>query len=767
MSDQPIKKKIKLSLEPFIENNVVDITNTGQEILKSDVPLPEKLMQTVDRVWFERGEWKDITEKSLLESIDKKKRQLEQVDNTTDENALTTTSLQPPPGLDIVKLRESVINKLFHAKSEIDVALDVINILASTNHHNTTTKDLVLPQGSLSATYVTKPKQTTKRQLENTQLNLGLKRKKQKQASEFLKQSAESLKLLVEKEQVFWDEALDLRRNNWPLIANHGNVAGSIFLVQYGFNDAGSNFNEVSLAELKRSEEISNTDVQLSFPHGATSRKVIVRVSQSHMGQFGQQNKFSEGILGVGKTDEVVADLNNKKQHSHIQKQLSEAYSSVFDTELFSIILAEAQALNGNVRFPDDEIVINIDGQVDLSIARVITTKDKTANSQEPEMISKTIDLSFRLLLLQHQRYNLWKQRARLLSSNHKIHQQLIQNELSLKMSNTNVNDESTALGTGTGTGANSTAAAAAATTTTTAATATATNTNTTTATTATNPNATTTNPNTNTTTNTTTTTKTAAAAVSGNPNITANNMNHIGITSNHIVAAAAATTATHQQAIGNVHSVTNARTLRQRDHLPQEIPILLPIMTLTRFWVQFDRIREAVERILSPLRGSLMLSTHYSFSNHTTHSKSDYDNKVYPGYSEISMNLSISLCRGPSLHFHLNPSGTISTYLPQTTIVLQNISEFETFLKREIKVICLKVVCDVANTMYQKWQLDQVDEAIRGSVLGKGNISVQFNSADQLEFYLNDKIYSLELNNTVMNFKERLTMLIQKIIIN
>jgi hypothetical protein len=54
--------------------------------------------------------------------------------------------------------------------------LDVINILAA-SHHASTAKDLVLPAGSLSATYVTKPKSTMKAELEAVQLNLGLKRK--------------------------------------------------------------------------------------------------------------------------------------------------------------------------------------------------------------------------------------------------------------------------------------------------------------------------------------------------------------------------------------------------------------------------------------------------------------------------------------------------------------------------------------------------------------------------------------------------------------
>lgn len=131
--------------------------------------------------------------------------------------------------------------------------MDVINILAA-SHHASTAKDLVLPAGSLSATYVTKPKSTMKAELEAVQLNLGLKRKvnsylkkgkesilnpfqcvqQQKQASDYLKKSASALNSIIEKEHEFWDEALNLRRHNWIMYANTTHPNNS-FLIQYGF----------------------------------------------------------------------------------------------------------------------------------------------------------------------------------------------------------------------------------------------------------------------------------------------------------------------------------------------------------------------------------------------------------------------------------------------------------------------------------------------------------------------------------------------------
>ena len=74
---------------------------------------------------------------------------------------------------------EITIKKTSHAKSEIDVALDVINILLSQNRPGVLAKDAVLPlpAGSLHATYVARPRPTNKAQLESVQLTLGLKRK--------------------------------------------------------------------------------------------------------------------------------------------------------------------------------------------------------------------------------------------------------------------------------------------------------------------------------------------------------------------------------------------------------------------------------------------------------------------------------------------------------------------------------------------------------------------------------------------------------------
>lgn len=69
-------------------------------------------MQNVDRIWFERGEWKDITEQSLKESIAKGNEKVEEKKEQKEYAEQQQQGQMAPPGMDIVKLRESVINKL-------------------------------------------------------------------------------------------------------------------------------------------------------------------------------------------------------------------------------------------------------------------------------------------------------------------------------------------------------------------------------------------------------------------------------------------------------------------------------------------------------------------------------------------------------------------------------------------------------------------------------------------------------------------------------
>lgn len=95
----------------------------------SDLSLPEQLMRNVDRVWYERGDWKDITEENLQQQLASSENNI-----GTPVAADTETTLEGEPGdrqlqkqtdkdnklgidqdehnVDLGKLRDSVISKL-------------------------------------------------------------------------------------------------------------------------------------------------------------------------------------------------------------------------------------------------------------------------------------------------------------------------------------------------------------------------------------------------------------------------------------------------------------------------------------------------------------------------------------------------------------------------------------------------------------------------------------------------------------------------------
>lgn len=274
--------------------------------------------------------------------------------------------------------------------------------------------------------------------------------------------------------------------------------------------------------------------------------------------------------------------------------------------------MAEAQALNSNVRFPDDEIVINIDGQIDLSILKVpVNSHHIDLMPSKPsfeQIISRTIDLSFRFLLLQHQRYNMWKTRAKILSFNHKIHQLLNDGNTASIASQSSTTSNST----------NTNASGAAP-----------------------SPNPTSNNPTPNAATNNNGNTPSSTNGVGNVNNSTTTAVGNVGpVGSVTGTNAAAATTRARTKAS---HPVTITRDL------PKHIPILLPIMSLTRFWVQFDRVRHVVHTALSPFKHGLSISTHFKFAHSSLSrlgsSRNTYD--VYPGYSEVALSLGISILKG------------------------------------------------------------------------------------------------------------------------
>jgi len=448
-------KRVKISLEPASVRVPVDISENGFEIFKEETTFQNKLMENVNRIWFERGEWKNISGESLEESVSRKRSRdgdesdisaeedspHGQPDPTTKPDSKRVAQHQFP---DAQKLRESVVGKLNHAKSEIDVALDVINMLLSQSKASAP-KDLVLPPNALQATYVSRPKPTLKHEVDAAKLALGSKRKQLNDASKFLLESAASLGSLVKSEQDFWDEALEMRRKSW--LIQPGNASQALpgasmvpgersFYVQYGFGDVGSKFREPTYAEITRAYDKSSGEnqqgaVQMLIPH-TVRRHVVARLVESHIAvldlnfDYSEKQLTSKAAPSTTVDDDylIFADGGKQRNESLLQQQLHLAQTTVFESELFHEILGEARSSNVDAKFIEDGVLVSIDVHNDLILELKKDTdiqksdeaavQTKTVLSDYRKIASIIINISIHLLLLRRYRYNVIESRRKL-----------------------------------------------------------------------------------------------------------------------------------------------------------------------------------------------------------------------------------------------------------------------------------------------------------------------------------------------------------------
>ncbi|CAO3596210.1 unnamed protein product [Absidia cylindrospora] len=645
--------------------------------------------------------------------------------------------------LDLGKLRDSVISKLYFAKCEIDVALDVMNILSTENKRNSSgmggggsgtggilagingaagglssilggglgsndsgadgNNNMVLPPGTLHATYVSKPKPTEKAQLEHAQLTLGLKRTQQKTAAAYLKKSAASLKTMVEEEQEFWDQAVCVRSNHWLMQAS-GNTSG--LWISYGFNDVGSDFLEACHGEMLRPDQDDETDtknqVRLSLPHNIPK---LVRVTvkrnrmEQHSGDRGSIFDLEHDEEKIETATQGIYPTIHSSQDNSVQRRLIDAQSTVYDAELFSRILSEAQVIPSNIQCEEDCVIVTLGGEMDIVIQKMQynhqqqqqQTYDARPSIPSQQMVGRTIETALRLLLVQRHRFNLWKSRTRLMAGQRKIQQLLDAIEDTTSSTGSGTKPPGSSSFPGAGSNLNS--------------------------------------------------------SISGTSGVGGSHTPKLGSRTTSNLSTPGGTSSSSSSLSRKTPGIGSYQLHTSREPT-SNVPILAPVISMTRFWILFDHIRDVVLNTVNPLCGEtgLGLSVHFK-SQHEFKSGHQSYCDAYPSFGELSTSLAINMYKGSSLQFALNQAGTITAISPGNIVTLSNVTEFEAFLLREIKLICLHLVCDIANDLirrspaYKKakgndrdayiWQVEEVEEILYGAVHQSDNwknIQIQLN---------------------------------------
>ncbi|ORX96335.1 hypothetical protein K493DRAFT_314575 [Basidiobolus meristosporus CBS 931.73] len=355
--EESAAKRLKLSVERLEDPVPLDITERGEHIPQPENSLQERLTQQIHRVWEERRDFAQLDEEDLVNGKNEEDSPKEESTELNEQRGDKNVA----PGQNFWEMRNALHSRLWHAQSEIAVALDVVHVLLSATRPaaSLTPNPLPLQPNTLSYTYINKPRPTVRTQLENAKLHMGAKQKQLKNASSILLRGATTLENVLKEEHKFWDEALSLRQRNW-IIQTQGNskmgTAGKTFYIKYGFDDAGSQFHEPGVAEIVRdfsTGDITNTRTKIALPH-KVKRDLRVRfvnkaVNGSHEGDGDDIWSITPTL--TPDTEDALSDIYN---------ELTLAQSTIFDSELYQQISKEARTILTGVRMMENEISVSV-----------------------------------------------------------------------------------------------------------------------------------------------------------------------------------------------------------------------------------------------------------------------------------------------------------------------------------------------------------------------------------------------------------------------
>ncbi|KAF9100633.1 RNA polymerase II mediator complex subunit [Mortierella sp. AM989] len=411
MTSQHSDKRIKLFLERSIERLPFDITQKAEEIYLPDGDPSEKLKRKIKTITEIAGDKYDQFTDNVAVSEEKQQADNATLESTdqgnaaaTDKDAESATVAVPTStaatGNARITSPQGIYAKLWHAQSEIGLALDVLNIIISSYQSNSGTSSglggtgggpmttlpnappTALPPGSLKCEYVPRAPLSLSTQISNEKMALGGKKHQLRNAADILMQGATKLKKVMAGESQFWAGALRLRRNNWCIVSSrpghHGNrlATGSQLFVQYGFQDVGSLHGSRSYAELVRNQSTSDSgkgkakSIELNIPN-KTGKVVIMSLVQQ----------------GVAHTQGSKTKKLWKSNTLH--SQLLDAQNTLFDAELFHELMSEARSMNNSVSIVDNEIYLPINDELELKIAyRTPTHEERTKSTQSNSFTS-------------------------------------------------------------------------------------------------------------------------------------------------------------------------------------------------------------------------------------------------------------------------------------------------------------------------------------------------------------------------------------------
>ncbi|EGX52542.1 hypothetical protein AOL_s00043g36 [Orbilia oligospora ATCC 24927] len=365
-------------------------------------PQTISLSSLIPRIQSERGPFKNVTEDSLNEEIVAAEK-LSDEDAIRDDDPTPlpiTADDQPNPRETLALKKQELIKLIEHAQFDAMSALDFVSLLLSnvrpTHAEASMSRHLkdTISSGTLGSDSVRKKDSTQAEKTDSETISKGWRSESLVQSASSLLNAASRLAQESEREQMYWEDVLDVKREGWAIcrVPREPQSLG----VRFGFSEAGADEKYRGLGVLRKGTDGAIT-MQDLLSHGTLNRgSVRVRVSRG------------------GRVTGTSKPFEDDTQTSGITGMIQNSRNYAYEHELFLEIAREARTL-ANLGFrnvdeavtfelaTDSTIIIDMTSNADISVLE--TTSD---NDNE---LAQGLSTALHLLLSHAHRQSLMKRR--------------------------------------------------------------------------------------------------------------------------------------------------------------------------------------------------------------------------------------------------------------------------------------------------------------------------------------------------------------------
>ncbi|TVY33593.1 Mediator of RNA polymerase II transcription subunit [Lachnellula subtilissima] len=344
---------------------------------------PTSLPTLIQRINFERGGFRDISEESLRQEIAES-----EAEGSNGEDDGSSEEEEGDEEADRMKelmtARDEMLVQLEAAHHGAAFALDFVSLLLSKDTpiqaglSMTPQLREMVGTGTLGADKIHASRVTDTQKENNRRVAKGWKIQNLNKTVDTILESATRLEKEMETETKYWEQVLAVSENGWAVcrLPNEKHTLG----VRFGFLEAAPAFRNQSLAALRR-----NPDGSISLDQGVTSTEpqcVRVRI---------QVNGINTGSSTIPRL--VPGD-------GPIESLILQARNTIFSTELWQELSRESRTLGAfNVRYKGDPLTFPLDSERTILLDPVILGDSAPSPPGPDDSTAEGIAIALNLLL--------------------------------------------------------------------------------------------------------------------------------------------------------------------------------------------------------------------------------------------------------------------------------------------------------------------------------------------------------------------------------